>query len=77
MAADAYGTLLPASFRCRRALLVRNPVGNRRCGVVFSPEGGLSQQVRTKPLLRRQFLAESTMVTAKRSPCARMVIEPA
>ncbi len=33
-AADAYETFLPASFRRRKALLVRNPVGNPRSGVI-------------------------------------------
>ena len=54
-AADTYGTLLPASFRRRRGLLVRNPFGNRCPGVVFSPEGAFPQPVRTEPFSRRHF----------------------
>ena len=57
-AADTYGTLLPASFRRRRGLLVRNPFGNRCPGVVFSPEGAFPQLVRTEPFSRRHFDAE-------------------
>ena len=75
-AAVAYGTLPSASFSRRRAHLRSGGVRNLPSGVVFSPEGGLSQQVRTRPPLRRHFLAGSTIVTAKRSPCARIVIDP-
>ena len=57
-AANAYETSAPASLLLRRALLVRNPVGNRPSGVTFSPEGAFSQQQRTRPSLRRHFFAE-------------------
>ena len=56
-AADTYGTLLPASFRRRRGLLVRNPVGNRSPGAVFSPEGQFPQRSRTRVPFRRRFLS--------------------
>ena len=47
-----------ASFRRRRAHLVRNSVGNLPSGAVFSPEGALSQLRRTRTSFRRLSLAE-------------------
>ena len=53
----AYEAFAPASFRHRRALLVRNAVGNPSSGVISSPEGASHTGSRRNPRSRRQFLA--------------------
>ena len=70
LAAITCKVTVPASFSRRRAHLVRNPVGNPRCGVAFSPEGAFSQQVRTRPSLRRHFDAGACVLAAITSKVA-------
>ena len=54
---NAARTLLPARNWRRRARLVRNPVGTPSSGARFSPECAPPQPRRTRPSLRRHFLA--------------------
>ena len=60
-------TSVPASFSRRRALLVRNPVGNPGPGVISSPEGAFLRVNRTKVVFRRHFLAGGRVLARGRT----------